>query len=361
MANPFKKAYYKVKYWLTDRKQEKYKFARFKGYVLPLMLKLATSLIVTIVLYSNLKRINGINLWIIKLGSTLLLVALFFSIRYSFKFLKEMWNLIKRQKNWLRYILILLFLVLLWQVYVNRTTILNPVFNYYENTDLKEIYSPISLEKGNIFLDFQTNTNEQYKTNPKTINLLGVGDFVVYGGVNDYLANLDRSISYYYSTPTTKDFILKDLNENVQRAYLNPLVDAIKAKSDNPNEQARVVIHMVQGIPYDWESFNSGNVAGRLPYEVLYDMKGVCMEKADLMAFLLRELGFGVAIFEFNLESHRGVGIKCNKGNYNSNYCFIEPTDIYPVGQIPDSYVGGVDIRGATPELVIISEGRTYS
>ena len=78
------------------------------------------------------------------------------------------------------------------------------------------------------------------------------------------------------------------------------------------------------------------------------------------MAFTLRELGFGVAIFEFEKESHRAVGIKCNNGNYGSDYCFIESTDYYPIGQIPDEYVGGVDIRNAIPKIVIISEGDSY-
>ena len=85
------------------------------------------------------------------------------------------------------------------------------------------------------------------------------------------------------------------------------------------------------------------------------------MEKADLLAYLLRELGFGVAIFEYEFEEHRAVGIKCGVGNYDSDYCFIESTDYYPVGQIPQDYVGGVDIRNANPEIVIISEGMSFS
>ena len=79
------------------------------------------------------------------------------------------------------------------------------------------------------------------------------------------------------------------------------------------------------------------------------------------MAYLLRELGFGVVIFEFNAENHRAVGIKCNNGNYNTNYCFIEATDHYPIGSIPQNYVGGADIAGATPEVIFISDGKTYS
>jgi hypothetical protein len=200
----------------------------------------------------------------------------------------------------------------------------------------------------------------KYEINPKIVTLPSMGNFVVYGGLNDYLSELDRSISYYSTPPTTKDFILRDLDNEIQKKYLDELVAKIKSRSDNLHEKANIAINLVQGIPYDLGAYNSNNVEGRYPYEVLYDMKGVCMEKSDLLAFLLRELDFGVAIFEFDSESHRAVGIKCKNGNYNSDYCFIESTDYYPVGQIPDEYVGGVDIRNAIPEIVVISEGESY-
>lgn len=199
----------------------------------------------------------------------------------------------------------------------------------------------------------------KYMTNPKTIHL-GSFNYVVYGGVNDYLSRLDRSISYYYVSPTNRDFIIRDLDNKLQRTYLLPFVQKIQEQSTNKQKQAEIAIQIVQGIPYDWDAFNTNSVSGRYPYEVLYDMKGVCMEKADLLAFTLRELGFGVVIFEFQQESHRAVGIKCNKGNYNTNYCFIESTDYYPIGQIPYTYVGGVDIRNAIPEVIVISDGDSF-
>jgi len=201
----------------------------------------------------------------------------------------------------------------------------------------------------------------KYETNPKQINL-GYFNYEVYGGLDDYLSNKSRAIWYYEGEqePTNKDFIIRDLDEPIQKRYLLGLVKKIEEQSSDKKEQARVAISIVQGIPYDWEAFNTGNVEGRYPYEVLYDMKGVCMEKSDLLAFLLRNLGFGLAIFEFDLESHRAVGIKCDNGNYGSNYCFIEATDYYPIGQIPYEYVGGVDIKDAIPEIIIISDGESY-
>jgi len=39
---------------------------------------------------------------------------------------------------------------------------------------------------------------------------------------------------------------------------------------------------------------------------VLYEDKGVCGEKSLLLAYLLRELGYGVVLFEFKPENHYG-------------------------------------------------------
>ena len=178
--------------------------------------------------------------------------------------------------------------------------------------------------------------------------------------MNNYLSELPESISYYVTPPTTKDFILRDLDNSIQKSYLDPLLDKIKEKSNDPNQQAKIAINLVQSIPYDWDGLY-GTPEGRMPYEVLYDKTGVCGEKSDLLIYLLRGLGFGVAVFEYEAESHRAAGIRCENGNYNSNYCFIEATDYYPIGQIPNDYVGGADIRDANPEVIVISSGRVFS
>ena len=247
----------------------------------------------------------------------------------------------KTLKKILKILLVLAVVYFAYSYYVNNKTGINDFFSNFTFNTLSTNYS-------------------SYQINPKTVNLYRVGEFTVYQGVNDYLANQERSISYYYTPPTTKDFIMRDLDNKIQQFYLDSLVIKIKNLTNDPNEQARISIRLVQNIPYDWSAFNTNNVEGRYSYEVLYDMEGVCMEKADLMAYLLRGMGFGVAIFEYNKENHRAVGIKCNNGNYRSNYCFIEPTDIYPISQIPSDYVGGADIKNANPEIIVISDGMTY-
>ncbi len=362
----------KIFYWLKKRTHRKYNFPRVKDHLFKIAVGLIFSIFFVILFAKKAVNLNDANLWIFNLGGCLLITSCIFLIKYSFKTFGEIGNLFKRQRRWIKIIVYVVIMILIWQAFTNNNFIVNPMKNAFEGKDFSKL-SPLNLSGVNFSssseeTDQTVSSNKgifskdysSYKTNPKTVKLYGLGDFVVFQGVNDYLARQDRSISYYYTPPTTKDFIMKDLDDDVQKLYLDPLVDHIKAKSNIPNEQARIAINLVQSIPYDWSAFNEGNVEGRYPYEVLYDMEGVCMEKADLMTYLLRGLGFGVAIFEFEAEGHRAVGLKCSKGNYGSDYCFVEATDFYAIGKIPIEYVGGVDIRGATPELVIISEGRIY-
>jgi hypothetical protein len=344
------------KNWLMRRKHYRYDFETSGKNLLIFIV----SVVGFLIFYSNAQKLNGVDLWILNLGSILILVSLFFTIKYGWRLLEEGVDFFKRQRNYVKCLAIIFIMLLVWQGYVQEEAILD----YYNNNIDLSLLVPLSFEETEKLLsnivEATQEDPEEYRTSPKTVKLSGVGDFVVYGGVNSYLSQIDRSISYYYDEPTTKDFVLKDLNNKVQRAYLISLVDEIKSKSSDPKKQADISINLVQRIPYDWDSFNNNDVDGRYPYEVLYDEKGVCMEKADLLAFLLRELGFGVAIFEYDAEDHRAIGIQCEKGNYNTNYCFIESTSYYPIGSIPSGYVGGADIRNANPEVVVISSGLTY-
>ncbi len=363
----FKETRDSLTHWLNEREHNSYDWKGRVNYLITIASIFIVSIIVYKIIYSNTLKLNSINIWIINLAGILLLVSVFFILKYGWKVAKEIPNIIKRQKNWLRWLIILLILLVLWQAYENRDTLFDPIIQYKENTNFS-YFNPLKMSIGGIYnkttetvnqVELKISNPEQYKTSPKEIKF-GSIKYTVYGGVNNYLSSLSDSISYYYVPPTTKDFIVKDLDNQIQDTYLKPLVDEIRNKNNNNKEQAKIAISAVQNIPYDWKGL-AGTPEGRMPYEVLYDNTGVCGEKSLLLAYVLRDLGFGVAIFEFEAESHRAVGIKCAKGNYNSNYCFIESTSPYPVGQIPSDYVGGADIRRATPEIVIISGGYSYN
>jgi hypothetical protein len=174
-------------------------------------------------------------------------------------------------------------------------------------------------------------------------------------------------VRYSYDTsPCTNEemrqYYLKYINEPTQKKYLDSLVKSIKAQSSNKDDQARVAISLVQQIPYDYSRLSSSSFDMRTPYEVLYDNKGVCSEKSVLLAYLLRELGYGVVLFEFPSESHMAVGIKCPKQYdfQNSGYAFIETAN----PSIPTDSQGdylGVGKLMSIPNIYTVSEGVSFN
>lgn len=177
----------------------------------------------------------------------------------------------------------------------------------------------------------------RYMTSPKTVNyeyvLRGIHSQIphtVYGGMNDHLRSQPRYIVYNTNqeSPKAIDFIMKDLDNEEQKPLMNLLVKEIENITPNKDDQARIAVSMVQNIDYDSEGLRTGGVKGKYPYEVLYTGCGVCSEKSILLAYILRELGYGVVIFHFKTEKHDAVGIKCppQYSYRNTGYCFVETT-----------------------------------
>ncbi len=154
----FKRKFRKIYAWLNWREHHKYNFKRRHRYIADILLGSLISIVAFIVIYTNIEKLNEIKLWIIKFGSVLLLVSLFYSIKYGWKVIKEIYNYFRRERNWVRYLIIMGILFLLWNSYVNRDTILNPVFEFNDKIDYS-ILMPLSLN--NLNLDTETNTEKK--------------------------------------------------------------------------------------------------------------------------------------------------------------------------------------------------------
>jgi len=212
-----------------------------------------------------------------------------------------------------------------------------------------------------------------YQTEPKEISLeyilrgeTGEINFTVYEGVAEYLSKLPRSISSENGeVPTKADFKLKRLNNKYQEAVLLPLVVELQNLFENEKDQVRIAVSIVQMIPFG-SSDKVAKIGGstvdymRYPYEVLYDGAGVCGEKAELLAYLLREMGYGVAFLYYPLENHEALAIRCPKWRSvkRTNYCFIETTG---PAIITDDEIEYAEFGKLTsePELIIISDGKS--
>ena len=188
--------------------------------------------------------------------------------------------------------------------------------------------------------------------------------YPVYAGMEDYISKIPRSIFYKSGeVPSSLNFTLKEINDEQQRQFLLPLVIQIENLASKKDDQARIAVSLVQNIPYA-SSNKTSNLFGvainysRYPYEVLYDGQGICGEKSELLAFMLKEMGYGVVIFYFPQENHEAVGIKCPmQYSYNgTGYCFVETTGPSIISDSDLQYIGGIRL-GSQPEIIPISSG----
>lgn len=189
-------------------------------------------------------------------------------------------------------------------------------------------------------------------------------NFVVYEGFYNYSLDLPRLVSKKSGENfSLLNFKLGVLNNSNLREMLLPLVVEIQNIDNDEKEQAEIAISIVQNIPYGFLKENvtllERAISVKYPYEVIYDMKGICGEKSNLLAFLLKELSYGVAIFRFPEENHEAVGIKCPfyKDFEDSGYCFVETTSPFAINdyRVLQS-LGGT----ATFEVIELANGRMF-
>ena len=190
--------------------------------------------------------------------------------------------------------------------------------------------------------------------------------FKVYFGMVNYLSNLQKKINYENGEmPLRADFKVRNINNEEQKQLLLPLLMQIYNSADNEEDRIRIAVSLVQNIDFRISNEtlvlpgNNGLLYSRYPYEVLYDEAGICSEKSELLAFLLKEIGYGVAFLYYGEENHEALGIKCpiEYSVNNSGYCFIETTGPSIITDDEISYVGGLKLY-SNPEVIIVSKGK---
>ena len=130
--------------------------------------------------------------------------------------------------------------------------------------------------------------------------------------------------------------------KNLPKDIIQELKEKYPSKTDD--QLVRDVVSLVQNLDYDYSKLDSLSFQVRFPYETLYEEKGVCIEKTLLLLRLLRELNYNTALLTFYGANHAGVGIQCNKPNFEE-FCFIETTNSFTIGEVPP------DLRGESPSI----------
>jgi len=161
-----------------------------------------------------------------------------------------------------------------------------------------------------------------------------------------------------------RQYYLEMLNEPSEVPYMNELVEQIQSEMVDKDDQARIAISLVQKLSYDNDTYTAIKAdpytRQRYPYEVLSRHMGVCGDKSLLLAYLLRDLGYGVVLFDFENESHMAVGIKSPLpySYKDTGYAFIETTEPTIITDSDREYINVGEIR-STPIVYQISEGAT--
>lgn len=212
----------------------------------------------------------------------------------------------------------------------------------------------------------------QYQSGSENLNLSYVLDgtngslgFIAYKGLVTYLSTLPESITYTDGQqPLRTDFKLMRIDEPNQNALIMPLVKDIENLAPHDKtDQARIAISLVQNIP--WGSSGKTVIFGgnavdysRYPYEVLYDNQGLCGEKSELLAAILKDLGYGVALFYYPQENHEAVGIACpvEHSLNGTGFCFVETSGPAIISDSSIIYRGGITLS-SSPEIILISNG----
>ena len=158
----------------------------------------------------------------------------------------------------------------------------------------------------------------------------------------------ERLASYYAG-------IFKDPAED---ALYTPLLSQLRRfrrmEGLNDDEYLELMVHFVQGIPYDPDA----PVCPRTPAGVVLDGKGDCDEKSLLLLGLLHREGYDSAILLFPAKHHATAGIRIVTYNQPSfrvfdsggrKYVYVETTRPSFIGLYPDDF--------ATEDPVVIPSG----
>lgn len=158
-------------------------------------------------------------------------------------------------------------------------------------------------------------------------------------------SNSQKTISFPISvTPELRRdtfyayFLQQKAGDNSIKYLISEANKIAQQKKWSKQETLDFLLALVQQIPYDHAKVLDGtNTDPFFPYETLYLNKGVCSDKSFLAALIAREMGYGAAILDFPELNHSALGISCDKSLSvkGSGYCYLETTNYFPIGVIP--------------------------
>lgn len=202
------------------------------------------------------------------------------------------------------------------------------------------------------FSNFRTN-NFEFNYSNKMFNYR----INLYDDMELFSSNLKKQDCYYEEETDTQYYgrYLKDLYNNAFVEAISKDFESLKEKGFSKDEILEIATVFIQSIPYGSDITEHTN---RFPYETLAEGEGNCLDKSVILAGIAKNLGYETYIIlgESENEFHAIVGVACDKGNIkhgNSEICFIETTNFFPI-----AYDSDIDIE---IWIEVSLEGTSYS
>ncbi len=221
-------------------------------------------------------------------------------------------------------------------------------------------YNLSQISSGNIIINNNTATTTNSTTNPISVQGEKIIKFTwKYNNKNYYLFQTfyDSWYNDYKNSIKYLSYSSDNPPNNIRESYYNifltlkndddsitKLIRDLKRVADidglSDTEFLEFVMAFVQYIPYD--KTKTENSPQNFPYETLYLNSGICSDKTFLALLILRNMGYGGAIFDFPDKKHSAVAVACSgQSSYDFGYCFIETTSYFPIGIFPGNIDSG--------------------
>jgi len=164
-------------------------------------------------------------------------------------------------------------------------------------------------------------------------------DNTLYQSIDEYFNKRPKGIYQGLETRSIEKYLTLDQKSPETDEITRKIQDLAKAHNLNEDQTLELAVGFVQAIPYDETRARTDLTHPRYPYETLYEDKGICSDKTLLAVSVLKQLGYGTAVFMWDKEQHMAAAVSCpmQYSNYGTGYCIVETTAVgAKIGVVPD-------------------------
>jgi len=151
-----------------------------------------------------------------------------------------------------------------------------------------------------------------------------------------------------------RSIVKNTLQEQIFSGLLEELNKVKRLQGLSDDEYLELMAVYVQSLRY--ESLEQS--PAKFPVETIVDRAGDCDDKSLLLAGLLAQEGYSVALLSFGPEAHMAIGVGSSDHIYKkTGYAFIETTGYSFVGAPADKLGGNLSLF-SDPTIIVISSGK---